>query len=422
MTVVNNREDRIARSRVFARIVVEDLNADAHVCIGTNLGGLRAMIEEALDEWLATQAVADDWNEGEGRDAAVARFWRMIARLRIGKESIEPERMLHVAAARGVSELGRPPSWASARARLKAAISSSRRGGEKIDDLWDHFDRLSADARRVRRAIEGIRDAGSAEEANTIFREQYRKLFLSRILYIGDPQATGDQIIDQATGMVPPGSRVHLIGLQNIKGTGLDFVYRWVSVGRIEQLLQRAERDPSLGSSVVGELARYPSYGVADAQLALDALRDPTRFSDVLEDEVHGAALSVASARAKARKGLALTNEVTFVDRVLGAIERWIDPFDSILRSREAARIRRELIKLRVGKSKAAAEMVKLTKRDKGGWLAPALRRSLANLKEAFKRLFGGPPDGPDERPAETLAMLQSGSHASHPSHSAVSR
>ena len=47
-TVVNNRADRLSRSRMFASILVNDLSADYHFLIGSNLTGLKQFI---LDEW-----------------------------------------------------------------------------------------------------------------------------------------------------------------------------------------------------------------------------------------------------------------------------------------------------------------------------------------------------------------------------------
>jgi hypothetical protein len=43
-----------------------------------------------------------------------------------------------------------------------------------------------------------------------------------------DSSTSGDRIIQQALELVPAGSTVRLMGIQNIKGTGLDFAYQWV--------------------------------------------------------------------------------------------------------------------------------------------------------------------------------------------------
>ncbi|MBC7017839.1 hypothetical protein, partial [Salmonella enterica] len=52
VTVVNNRADRVARSEVFARFIVEDVAARRHVLIGTNVSGLLGFIRVALDDHL----------------------------------------------------------------------------------------------------------------------------------------------------------------------------------------------------------------------------------------------------------------------------------------------------------------------------------------------------------------------------------
>ncbi|MGB5199368.1 MAG: hypothetical protein WBR56_05660, partial [Sedimenticolaceae bacterium] len=46
-TVVNNRADRVPRSKVFASILVNDIGADHHFIIGTNLDGLMNYVREA---------------------------------------------------------------------------------------------------------------------------------------------------------------------------------------------------------------------------------------------------------------------------------------------------------------------------------------------------------------------------------------
>ncbi|HRI54535.1 MAG TPA: capsule biosynthesis protein CapB, partial [Pseudomonadota bacterium] len=48
VTVVNNRYDRVARSKAFAEIIVRDASAERHILIGTNLAGLRVYVAQAL--------------------------------------------------------------------------------------------------------------------------------------------------------------------------------------------------------------------------------------------------------------------------------------------------------------------------------------------------------------------------------------
>ena len=53
-TVVNNRADRVPRSRVFANILVADIRADRHFLIGNNLSGLMGYIWEAWQRYALT--------------------------------------------------------------------------------------------------------------------------------------------------------------------------------------------------------------------------------------------------------------------------------------------------------------------------------------------------------------------------------
>ncbi|MBT8427387.1 MAG: hypothetical protein KJO02_05090, partial [Erythrobacter sp.] len=52
-TVVNNRADRVPRSRVFASMIVNDVSADRHFLIGSNIEGLLEFIRQEWDEYAA---------------------------------------------------------------------------------------------------------------------------------------------------------------------------------------------------------------------------------------------------------------------------------------------------------------------------------------------------------------------------------
>src|SRR5262249_43977618 len=59
VTVVNNRGDRVARSEVFARFIVEDVSAHRHVLIGTNVSGLVGFVGEALERHIKNISPTD---------------------------------------------------------------------------------------------------------------------------------------------------------------------------------------------------------------------------------------------------------------------------------------------------------------------------------------------------------------------------
>ena len=62
-TVVNNRADRVPRSRVFARILVTDIACDKHFLIGSNIDGLLGFIEEEWAEYERSLTLAQEGAE-----------------------------------------------------------------------------------------------------------------------------------------------------------------------------------------------------------------------------------------------------------------------------------------------------------------------------------------------------------------------
>src|SRR5690606_9380477 len=85
ITVVNNRDDRVSRSEVFSRILVNDVSVDAHVLIGTNLAGLQIFIDRALEVFAAEQELVDAEAlaaGGPGHARARARLRALLGRVR----------------------------------------------------------------------------------------------------------------------------------------------------------------------------------------------------------------------------------------------------------------------------------------------------------------------------------------------------
>ena len=71
-----------------------------------------------------------------------------------------------------------------------------------------------------------IRAGGDRAALNTAFRETLSIWFRRKIVVVEDFHASGDQVVDRVRAETPRLSQSRH-GRQNIKGTGLDFVYRW---------------------------------------------------------------------------------------------------------------------------------------------------------------------------------------------------
>jgi gamma-polyglutamate synthase len=359
VTVVNNRADRVARSRVFARILVEDAAAHRHVLIGTNLTGLVRYFEEILDERLAAADVgggpaAVDLLFAHLRVSAAASMGdRLAARLGASAEA----RQRWVAAASAATAA---PNWEAARAAAQvlrpeaAALEAACSGGE---GLAEHL-------------IEALARDLAWRAARTAAPEQVRQLVravaLASLVVLNDSGSTGDQTIGVAVSAAPPGAEVRILGVQNIKGTGLDFAYQWVYWRDLHQALQRlGELTGPRQKEALDRIAVNPFGSLIAVEQALLALapleRDPTVAALIRRIETRQQALWTARRTGRPAKG--------WLARLAARLERVLDPLDGVWRRWRSQQVFDDLAAGRVSHARAQEILRALTYRQKGDWL-----------------------------------------------------
>jgi poly-gamma-glutamate synthase PgsB/CapB len=428
VTVVNNRGDRISRSVVFADILVRDIAADRHLLIGTNIAGLRNYISDSLERYLATVSVVEPDD-----DASVARkrLDEFAARVRIRPASGEhlASQLRSMAAACGtnvdedvaealeqiVEELvKRATSWeklcraaadhealraifdALARSKPQEGALAPADGVEEavamqelslgdLDELRTFFvERVACVVchRRLRRDLdEALEDASRIDAFHDRLRGLWRERFLSTVVSVDDPDVSGDTIVVRAARTVPPGFSAVLMGTQNIKGTGLDFVYRWVD---LDVTTRRLDALPTSSENVFhGELMWLRGTSALHLTEALVAWRrlralpnqrkcSPREMALIERAAFHLAEL--AQDRFAEADVVESDDKTTIRQSLLAAVERALDPFDAIWRRYRADRLMRLLAAGRISHPRMATEMRDITKRQKGGWLAKMTR------------------------------------------------
>lgn len=435
ITVVNNRADRIARSEVFARILVRDIDCDKHVLIGTNLKGLRGFIETALDDYIGELRMIepDELVKGPVPAVVASRLARELGKFRIAQPVVDaamvrlsryatgaghtivpalepglraliaerlgapgPTQLDDVRRALGadqaltsaletavqpagletaVQPAGEPPALGDLPETLEPATRT-----EVLDSFRYELSRMQIRA-RLEMQLSAV-FANPSEAARQRFSREvgaaFRALFLAQVDVIEDPGATGDQIIERCARTVPPGTEVTLMGTQNIKGTGLDFVYRWLALDKVVTAL-RDLTSPRLDKRLAAltELEAFEDHGLVDTGLARALLaREPGHRLTV--DEAAARARIQAKVEAiwtKRRAALVEQRKAGWFERVVGWGEAWVDWLDSARRGRQANRIIDDLVESRISHQRAAVEMRKIVGRLKGGWLVKSLRR-----------------------------------------------
>ncbi|MBN2054769.1 hypothetical protein JW905_07595 [bacterium] len=416
VTVVNNRSDRIPRSREFAEIIVRTAHAHRHVIIGSNIHGFLGYAEQSLERWLKTLHLFREREVAPGADGVAAgaaawqRAWAMLVDLKVegrsaaavnaklaamleglGMAAPQRESCLRVSAeaTRSVAGAAAGPTaslttfLATAATSLSAALAAAGLDDAVLAD--EIIGQVRTDLARLK-DIESFRghleeqcrsagfDRRVAVQLERAWRALVRRIVIASFVPVEDPKISGDELVDFLAEMTPPGFRIRIMGMQNIKGTGLDFAYRWISLDQTQQRIQRLQaNDPQVRMEAVAALARHEDYGILDVPLAIAALEDAHRDQRNRVPEMR-AAVDRALPRLKAihsskRRALSMGGGKRRWLPLQSLVEQLLEYGDSRRRQRKIDRIMRDLFTGRISHAAAKRLIHELVKRQYGGWL-----------------------------------------------------
>jgi poly-gamma-glutamate synthase PgsB/CapB len=346
-TVVNNRADRVPRSRVFASILVKDISADCHMLIGSNLEGLQGFIREAWAEFAPSLTLTppDQTNPNPAAELeSLAKRFRAVHR----------------------------------EDQLQAILAILERSGHSAEEsALAYVDRCREQLASYRELEADLEAKGPSPALDNRLRETLWNWFQQKIVVVEDYYATGEAIVRQLADLTPPGFRNRIMGLQNIKGTGLDFVYRWHAWEAVERACRDAEshefvrRDRGLAA-----LASFKEFGILSQERVSDLVAklrsDPATSGELTQNQ-----LTLIDTH--------LREQLAAQDRLGGGqtssggkwmewLEAVLDAGDAVKRRKAADLIYREMAAERISTERAVSELKALTSRQKGGWLKKDLR------------------------------------------------
>ncbi len=377
-TVVNNRADRVPRSRVFAQLLVDTLSADRHFLIGTNLTGLQGYIRESWNEYtsgltLWPRVSGDESHKADPVDELdkMSRFMRVplsdedvAARLQAMLQGIGRDDAKVLSA-----------SWNDID-NLRQSLSGS--DDDIISDIVYHIEQNKQALQEYASLKQKIESAaGASDELDKQFRDQLWQWLERKISVVEDSHATGEQVVDHVCRETPPGIYNRVMGLQNIKGTGLDFVYRWQAWERCydggQLLLSDDVAEAKRGLEI---LSQFQEFGVLSEEYTRGVLQK-ARSGDTAQSELFQAELQsietnldVAMTKIDAQlKSSSGGPQGGFVGGLLDSIEAFLDAGDAVKRRKKANLIYKDLAAERISNERAVTELKALTKRQKGGWL-----------------------------------------------------
>ena len=367
-TVINNRADRVSRSRVFASMIVEDIVADCHILIGTNLSGFDNYLEEAWTSYKENLTIVSDevssCNDKLMRYAKKFRIMRnteqLKKRLSIMLYAKEIESGLISKALESYLDLERLAAVLKDEAEVLSFYTKSWREHHEFEEL-------------LKRSVKSKDD----ENLDQVFKEKLWQWLKNRVIVIPNQHASGNEIIKVITDNTPVGMDNKIIGMQNIKGTGLDFAYRWVAWDQCYHICKAIQSDEThLIRQGVDELAAFNEHGPLTFELTEESIA-VAKGSIATQNEYYQAQILLIEARLnESRESFSELNMESvyqgtsskYWHKVLELVESFLDAGDAVKRRKKANVIYEDLICHRISHKRAAYELQEITKRQKGGW------------------------------------------------------
>lgn len=386
-TLVNNRADRIARSQVFAQLLVEDIGADKHFLIGSNLDGLQNYIDSAWDVYIDELSIANLTIEPEqAKEKIIATFCQIAKRLRVPSNQQQVNQRLE-AMLKGVGLTEAIPderlSTEQLTERLKKQLNNSEIVDEYKQSILQQWQLGNAELEAMNLLLKSLKSVVSKDDLKPVITTCQRQLaswFKARFVVVSDFYTSGNELINIIANHTPVGLTNRIMGLQNIKGTGLDFVYRWQAWDRTHTLCEQLNADDELiVKSAVGELARIQDLGPLDQQKILNSVAQ-VKHKAIAQTEQFQAELELIDDNLKrsatSTKLKSNTEQHRFKVIIINFIEALLDPGQAIKRRKSANQIYQDLADERISHARAAVALQTLNKKQKGGWLLQALNKT----------------------------------------------
>ena len=390
VSVINNRADRVPRSNVFAKIIVEDINVDRVVMIGTNLNGLKKMIDAAWEEKSQTLTLTNtdgSWDAEHAMKTLLESAWKFRQSVETAQIETQLRHMVEQISQSMVARGEPAPQYAARDLTIGCNVS----GVLKDSGIAEHYiNAIDQQLTRLNLAFaeySELRDfiMAAPEEAADVMDEKYRNLlglwFARKLIVVADPEATGEEVIRRIVDEIPPGYLARTMGMQNIKGTGLDFVYRFHAWDTCFEACEATQdRRLQVAQKGVEALMTMPVIG----QLCVEKLAETIarcRSNKMLQGSHLQSQLDILEARVKEADSsadrLITGNNKDSSNSALQTLHQWsvqwaeefLDVNDSIRRREKADLIYRDLVACRISRQRAVIELRKLNKRQKGGWL-----------------------------------------------------
>ena len=360
---VNNRSDRVSRSNVFASILVNDIVADLYLLAGTNVNGLQSYIDAAWHTFSETLKL-DDAAAAAAKITAYAERFRVPTRISQLREAL-----LHMLDAVAADEAVKEAAMENV--DDLNAVQELLAGYE---DLLFHYRHQWQNLHAYEKLMQHCREKLPLHELEPLFKATAYHWLEQRIVTVENEHASAQEVLEYLVRHTPPGMYNRVVGLQNIKGIGLELVYLWAAWERCFEacrLIRTADESNVVqGLRILADFREHSRLTLKHTENTLAfAEREKLLFTETMQSEYMAVKEQIeAEERALSVKKISPFKKRTLSDRFFALLEAFMDAGDAVRRRKQTDRIYRELIDQRISTSKAASEVKKVVKRQERGW------------------------------------------------------
>lgn len=395
VTVVNNRADRIARSKVFARMLVEEVFACRHFLIGTNLSGFKNYVEQAFEEVYADWRVPFSTQE---------EFHRWLCQYKYPYfEESEVQLFFQQMLSPYQSEEEIKTLFASFGSLFLLETIHATHTFFDPEVKTKHVEEISLRFQPLRKALQEKISPELLQEIFEFLKEAvllhrtFRKFWseweqkpdlkkakqlLHQMLvyshhYLENATASGDMLIELLTQQTPPGFQITIMGLQNIKQkTSMEFVHSWISSETLAKRFQHLEKQSEEEIQLfLLQLQSYPEWNVFTCEIAQQQMLQKQPIIPAhLQESWEEMRLHIQKIQQERRTHSSHQERQGVFDLFQVFLEKLLDMTDAKRRRRFSGKLYQELIKRRISHRKVALFVQQLMQRQKGGWLKENLK------------------------------------------------
>ena len=203
--------------------------------------------------------------------------------------------------------------------------------------------------------------------------DQVGNWFWGKVIIIWDYHASGNDIIREIIAHTPPGAHGRIMGMQNIKGTGLDFVYRWQAWDQCQHFCgQITSSNPAEIMEGIRGLSQFRDFGILGRELVektIETARSlPETQNEKAQADLEMIFSNLHSSLTKEKSSETKVKTLGRWDWLIDSIEAFIDAGDAVKRRKEANRIYRDLVNERISRQRASdllGDLIKVLSRNK---------------------------------------------------------